>query len=91
MVSVLIPIYNQNVINLALTLNRQCKDAGIAYEILCFDDCSMEIFRKENRQLDHEFGISYLELSENLGRSKIRNLLAKQSRYEHWIFLDGDS
>lgn len=91
MISVLIPIYNQSIINLALTLNSQCKGANINYEILCFDDCSEEAFKLENRKLDHEFGISYLELSENLGRSKIRNLLAKQSRYEYLLFLDGDS
>lgn len=91
MLSILIPIYNFDVTKLAKELNRQCELAKIDYEIVCFDDCSTKKFKTLNRALDHEFGISYIELSENLGRSKIRNKLAQNARYEHLLFLDCDS
>ena len=91
MISILIPIYNYDISNLALEINAQCKVAGVDFEIVCFDDCSNPKFKELNRVLDHEFGISYLELSDNLGRSKIRNKLAKNARYEHLLFLDCDS
>ena len=91
MISILIPIYNCDITKLAKTLNEQCKAAKINYEIVCFDDYSKKKYKELNRTLDHEFGISYLELSENHGRSKIRNKLAKNARYEKLILLDCDS
>lgn len=91
MISILIPIYNCDVTKLAKTLNEQCKAININYEIVCFDDFSKKKYKDLNRALDHEFGISYLELSENHGRSKIRNKLAKNARYEKLILLDCDS
>lgn len=91
MISILIPIYNYDVSKLAKKLKEQCVRLNIEFEILCFDDCSTDKYKKLNRVLDHEFGISYLEMSENLGRSKIRNRLAKMARYENLIFLDCDS
>ncbi len=91
MLSVLIPIYNYDVLKLVLAISAQCKKASIEYEIVCYDDCSKEKFRKENRALDKEFGVSYIELSENKGRSKIRNMLARNARYENILFLDCDS
>ncbi len=91
MISILIPIYNYDASKLAKLLKEQCVQANVEFEILCFDDCSPDKYKKLNRVLDHEFGISYLEMSENLGRSKIRNRLARMARYDNLIFLDCDS
>lgn len=91
MISILIPIYNYNVLKLVKSLNEQCMSCGEAYEIVCYDDCSKEKYRKVNRELDSEFGVSYIELSENLGRAKIRNWLAKNARYDALLFIDCDS
>jgi glycosyltransferase involved in cell wall biosynthesis len=73
------------------TLANQCKQLDYPYEIICYDDCSSEEHKVHNRELDGIFGVSYVELSENLGRSKIRNWLAKNARYESLLFIDCDS
>lgn len=91
MLSVLIPIYNFNVEALVNELVDQCRKAGINFEILCFDDFSRKKFRKVNHVIAGKFGVSYIELSENYGRSKIRNTLAKNARYDYLLFLDCDS
>ncbi len=91
MLSILIPIYNQKVVSLVKALYQQCRKLKIDYEILCFDDLSKESIRSENRHLGSLFNINYMELSENLGRSKIRNWLAKSARYDNLLFIDCDS
>jgi len=91
MISILIPVYNQNAVPLVKALKDQCETLDIQYQIMVFDDLSNEETRKQNSELGHEFGVNYLELSENLGRARIRNRLARQARYKHLIFIDGDS
>ncbi|WP_235296149.1 glycosyltransferase [Portibacter marinus] len=91
MLSILIPTYNFVVVDLVRQLNNQCQEANIPYEIVCYDDFSVEEFRLKNRKLDAEFGVSYIELGENKGRSKIRNMLAQNARYEQLLFIDCDS
>jgi len=58
---------------------------------MVFDDMSDSETREQNKELGHEFGVNYLELSENLGRTRIRNRLARMARFKHLIFIDGDS
>lgn len=91
MLSILIPIYNQKVTKLVTELHSQCNKAKIEFEIILFDDFSKASFRDDNRKLSGLFKVSYLEMSENYGRSKIRNMLAKNARYEKLLFLDSDS
>jgi glycosyltransferase involved in cell wall biosynthesis len=91
MISILIPVYNQHVVKLVKDLKDQCEELDIQYQIMVFDDLSNDEFRKQNSELGHEFGVNYLELSENLGRARIRNRLARMARYKHLIFIDGDS
>lgn len=91
MLSILIPIYNRNVLELVSKLAEQCKKNKILYEIHCLDDKSRESIRLKNRGLDGMFSVNYVELTENVGRSKIRNRLAKMARYDWLLFLDGDT
>ena len=91
MLSILLPIYNFNVEALVTELVNQCRKENIAFEILCFDDYSKKKYREENRKISEKFGVSYIELSENYGRSKIRNSLAKNSRFRYLLFIDCDS
>ncbi len=91
MLSILIPIYNQDVRNLAYTLAKQCMKQNINFQILCFDDFSQEKYRLKNRELASMMNINYTELPENLGRSKIRNWLGKSAYFDYLLFLDGDS
>lgn len=91
MLSILIPIYNQKVTKLVTDLHAQCNKAKIRFEIILFDDYSRDTYKEDNRKLAGLFNVSYLELSENYGRSKIRNMLAKNARYDKVLFLDCDS
>jgi glycosyltransferase involved in cell wall biosynthesis len=89
-ISILIPIYNCDARKLVKELHQLCEKAGIVYEILAFDDHSDEVFRKLNVSISQVSHAVYKVLPENMGRSKIRNLLAKEAQYPNLIFVDCD-
>lgn len=91
MLSIVIPVFNQDVRPLVYTLMKQCNKLNINYQILCFDDFSDDKFRKMNQELAFKINVNYTEMSENLGRSRIRNWLGKAAFFEYILFLDGDS
>ncbi len=91
MLSILLPIFNFDVRPLVSDLNRQCEAAGMAYEIICFDDGSTPEFRQKNQELWKYSNLIYKELPQNLGRSAIRNALGKAARFEYLLFMDCDS
>lgn len=91
MLSILIPVYNYKVVKLVQALQKQCEKIKRNYEIIVFDDQSESQFKAHNKILSGYFGVNYTELSENLGRARIRNWLAKSARYENLLFLDCDS
>jgi len=91
MLSIVIPIYNFDVTNFVDDLTRQSISCDIDYEILCFDDGSTEEFKLKNQSLKKITNVTYIELPQNLGRSKIRNLLATEAKFEYLLFLDCDS
>lgn len=90
MLSILIPIYQENCVNLVTDLVFQAKELSCQWEILVFDDCS-PIKCEENKTITQLPNVEYRELSENLGRSSIRNFLADTAKGDILIFLDGDS
>lgn len=88
MISVLIPIYNYNVSNLVSQIYNQLLKTNITFEIICIDDAS------NNNIYEYDFlkspFIKFERLETNIGRSKIRNLLASKAKYEWLLFLDSD-
>jgi len=90
MLSVCIPIYNQDVGELTHALHRQAEALGVEAEILLLDDASEERFRLINRQLSALPLVRYEELNKNSGRSRIRNTLALKARYPLLLYLDCD-
>lgn len=91
MLSVLIPVYRQNIHVLVAELSRQCEQLNIPFEILCLDDESGPGARDENRRISDIKGFRYEELSQNKGRSGIRNELVKRAKFEWLWFLDCDA
>ena len=89
MLSILIPTYNYNIYALAVEIQQQCTACGIEFEIICLDDAS-NLFHSENNQINELSHASYSVLQKNIGRSSIRNLLAKKAKYEWLLFLDAD-
>lgn len=89
--SILIPVYNFKVVDLVKKLYKQCEKLDMEFEILVFDDGSAPKYKEANQALNSYFGVNYMEMSENLGRSKIRNWLIKSALYDFVLFLDCDS
>ncbi len=91
MLSVLIPVYNYDVRRLTKSLQEQLLIAGVAYEIILGDDASEMRFKMINRELAVLNGVLYSEEESNLGRSKIRNKLARLAKFDNLLFIDCDS
>ncbi|WP_439883145.1 glycosyltransferase family 2 protein [Pontibacter sp. MBLB2868] len=89
-VSILIPVFNQDVTAIVHTLLAQCTRLAVRYEINLYDDGSKEDIKELNRPLSDLPHVLYRELPENLGRAGIRNKLANEARYEHILLLDND-
>jgi len=89
MLSILIPTYNYNIFPLVSELKSQCDVCKIEYEIICLDDAS-KLFHEENSKINDLKNCSYTILEKNIGRSSIRNLLAKKAKKTWLLFLDAD-
>ena len=89
--SILIPCYNWNVLKLITDLDTQCKCIKnlINYEIICIEDGSNNLF--QNSKISKLPNAKYITLKNNIGRSRIRNLLAEKAQYEWLLFIDCDS
>lgn len=90
MLSILIPTYNYNVFKLVNVLYNQAKEAKIEFEIIVLDDGSQK-FQIENNKINEFQFCTYEILKVNIGRSAIRNLLAKKAAFENLLFLDSDT
>ncbi len=89
MISICIPVYNYDVRQLVTTLSRQVAHVDVPCEIVLIDDGSYEEYKKINRSVcNREI---YVELPENVGRSKVRNLFLEYAKYQYLLFLDCDS
>lgn len=89
MVSVLIPVYGESVDAQIASLISEAKDLDYPVEIIVCDDASPKPRKPcytEYKGIDFQ----YIELKENLGRSRIRNYLADQAKYEQLVFIDAD-
>ena len=89
--SILLPTYNCLCIDLVKALHRQCEPLDIPFEILVADDGSPDrSFVENNKTIEQLSYVRYILHPTNVGRSAIRNLLARASQYEWIIFIDGD-
>ncbi len=90
MLSILIPTYNYNIVKLVKNLYQQALEQLIHFEIIVMEDGSTR-FLEENRELEKLENCIYVVLEKNIGRSAIRNKLAKEAKYEYLLFLDCDA
>lgn len=90
-ISIIIPVYNFDVVSLITDLHNQATELSIHFEIRCYDDGSNKAFKSLNSKIASLSNVVYHELENNLGRSKIRNKLAQDATFEYLIFIDGDS
>ena len=90
MLSILIPTYNYVCVKLVSDLQQQAEGLGCPYEILVADDASDECYKRGNRKINGIPHCKYVELQKNVGRSCIRNILARLAQYDSFLFLDCD-
>lgn len=91
MLSILIPVYNWNVVEFVENLHDQCIACKINFEIICFDDGSTISHKEKNQVISDYDKVQYKELAENLGRAKIRNALGAAAKFEYLLFMDADA
>ncbi len=91
MLSILIPVYNFNIVPLVTELHNQATKASIPFEIIVMDDCSSELLRHQNKDVVNLPGVRFNELDTNIGRARIRNRLAEMAVYPTLLFMDCDS
>lgn len=89
MISVCIPVYNYDVVNLVTKIRDQILISGKEAEVVLIDDGSTEYFKRQNSQLTVLPFVKYRE-QPNAGRSITRNRLVEMATYDHLIFLDCD-
>ncbi len=89
MLTICIPIYNLNTTKLIEDLSLQARKQKIVYEIIIIDDCSLEKYKIQNELVAKQY--TYIELSKNIGRAKIRNKFLEFANYNNLLFLDCDS
>ncbi|WP_046758390.1 glycosyltransferase family 2 protein [Kordia jejudonensis] len=91
MLSVLIPTYNYDIYPLVKQIHAQLSETDYVFEILCLDDHSENTATiQQNEAINVLPNATYTVLPENIGRSRIRNLLAQKATYTWLLFLDAD-
>lgn len=91
MLSVNIPVYNVEIVDLVKQLGEQARVLDISYEIRVYDDGSEEIFKSLNKYVAQLPNVVYYELPVNKGRAAIRNLMGQASKHKFLLFIDADS
>lgn len=91
MVSILIPVFNEDVRALAKELSEIGTNLNEPVEIIFLDDGSNADYKEKNAEILNLPLVDYSEAERNYGRSGIRNKLAANAAGEWLWFLDCDS
>lgn len=89
MISILIPVYGESVDAQLANLASEVKGLDYPVEIIVCDDASPKPAApafSDYKGVEFRF----IQLQENLGRSRIRNYLAQEAKYNQLIFIDAD-
>lgn len=89
MISICIPIYNCNVVELVSKISAQSELLDVPSEVILIDDCSDNTFKKINEDVCSD--MNYIKLEKNIGRAAIRNQFLNYAKYNNLLFLDCDS
>ncbi|MCL2041974.1 MAG: glycosyltransferase [Bacteroidales bacterium] len=91
MLSICIPVYNFDVRALVYDLHQQAARCDVPFEIILMDDASDASYAASLQELTTLPHLRLIPLRNNIGRSKIRNALVKETRYPYLIFMDCDA
>lgn len=87
MLSVLIPVYNYEIIDLVNAVYKQGINSHVAFEIIIGDDCSD---KKIDQSALKGKNITFFRNKTNIGRTETRQKLAQKAQYKWLLFLDAD-
>ena len=91
MLSILIPTYNYDCTPLASELQQQITTLGIIAEVIVMDDASPDMAtRNALCAINNLPQCRLVQLPQNVGIARIRNLLAREAQYPYMLFLDSD-
>ena len=90
MISICIPVYNYQVVELINSLIIQINKLNEKFEIIVIDDGSNDKYIEDNASISNMDKVQYITLKDNVGRSKIRNLFLEKATFEHLLFIDCD-
>ncbi len=91
MLSILIPTKDYDCHRLIKELHRQGQALDIPFEILVGEDGTSAANINLNNTSDNLPNYRRIVKTHNIGRAKMRNLLALESRYSNLIFIDSDA
>lgn len=91
-ISVLIPVFNEDISGLAEDLSKSVKTAQSEIEVIFSDDAStnQELSQQNSEFISKFKGFTYTIQKTNFGYCENRNSLAEQARGEYLLFLDAD-
>ena len=90
--SVLIPAFNDDCSALVQSLHEVCSRWGETFEIIIGDDASTDqTVLRQLKQTTELKGVRLIRQPENVGRARIRNLLAEQAQGDWLLFVDSDA
>ena len=92
--TVIIPTYNFICVPLVQELCRQCRQylSDGHYEILVYDDASTDLSTLTANRAIHDLpGCTFIENPFNKGRSRLRNQLIRDARFQYILIIDSDA
>jgi len=89
-ISLLIPVYNYDIIALVHSMKSALGKVPEFCEILIGDDGSSPEFKEKYRSLECE-EIRVIHSKKNIGRAAIRNRLALEAKGDYVLFMDADA
>jgi glycosyltransferase involved in cell wall biosynthesis len=90
MISILIPVYNYDIVALVFNMKSAIVKVPEYCEILIGDDGSSPEFKEKYNSLEGG-GARVISSEKNIGRAAIRNKLALEAKGDHLLFIDADT